>query len=240
MSKIKYITTTIPYVNAKPHIGFALELVQTDVVARYNRLIGNRVRLQTGTDENAFKNVLTARELGVSTEQLVTQNAELFHNLARKLNISYDSFVRTTDLAHRKGVELFWEKLHSKDVYQKHYEGLYCTGCEDFCLERDLVNGRCQDHGTEPIRVQEKNYFFRLSAYQDRLSELLKSDILKVIPETRKNEVLSFVHRGLHDFSISRAAERSGGWGVPVPDDPSQIIYVWVDALTNYISGLGY
>ena len=240
MSKITYITTAITYVNGRPHIGFALELVQADVIARYNRLIGNTTQLQTGTDENAFKNVLTARQLGITTQELVRQNAGLFRKLAEALNISFDNFVRTTDKAHTKGATLLWEQLQPEDVYKKNYTGLYCNGCEDFCLERDLVNGCCPDHGTEPIEVQETNYFFRLSAYQERLEQLLSSDTVKVIPVTRKNEVLSFVRSGLQDFSISRAAERSDGWGIPVPGDPSQIIYVWIDALTNYISGLGY
>lgn len=235
-----YITTAIPYVNSKPHIGFALELVQADAIARYKRLTANTVRLQTGTDENAFKNVLTARQLGITTEQLVSQNAQLFRNLAEALNISFDNFVRTTNPTHRTGVELFWKQLKTQDIYKKDYTGLYCIACEDFYLEKDLVNGRCPDHGIEPAPVRETNYFFRLSTYQDHLKQLLSSDTVRVIPGTRKNEVLSFVCAGLKDFSISRVAERSGGWGIQVPGDPSQIIYVWIDALTNYISGLGY
>jgi len=240
MSKITYITTAIPYVNGRPHIGFALELVQADVIARYNRLIGITTQLQTGTDENAFKNVLTACQLGITTEELVKQNAGLFRDFAEVLNISFDNFVRTTEQAHTRGATLLWKRLQPEDVYKKNYTGLYCTGCEDFYLERDLLNGCCPDHGTPPIEVQETNYFFRLSAYQERLEQLLSSNIVKVIPVTRKNEVLSFIRRGLQDFSISRAVERSDGWGIPVPGDPSQIIYVWIDALTNYISGLGY
>jgi methionyl-tRNA synthetase len=240
MNRITYITTAIPYVNGKPHVGFALELVQADVIARHNRLLGNTVLLQTGTDENAFKNVLTARDLGVSTEELVEQNSKLFRKLAIKLSIFFNNFVRTTDTTHKQGAQLFWKSLKPEDIYKKSYEGLYCTGCEDFYLEKDLVNGCCPDHKTRPVEVKETNYFFRLSAYQHRLEQLLNSDTIKVIPATRKNEVLSFIQGGLRDFSISRAAQRSGGWGIPVPDDPSQIIYVWIDALTNYISGLGY
>jgi len=240
MKTITYITTAIPYVNGRPHIGFALELVQADVIARYNRLIGNLTRLQTGTDENAFKNVLTAQQLGITTQKLVTQNATLFRHLAHALNVSFDNFVRTTDGAHKRGAALLWSRLSAEDIYKKNYEGLYCNGCEDFYLEKDLPNGCCPDHGTQPLKIKETNYFFRLSAYQERLDELLSNDIVKVIPATRKNEVLSFVRSGLRDFSISRAAQRSAGWGIPVPGDPSQIIYVWIDALTNYISGLGY
>lgn len=240
MNKNTYITTAIPYVNGKPHIGFALELVQSDVIARYNRLIGNDVRLQTGTDENAFKNVLTARQLGITTQELVKQNAKLFLELAQGLNISFDSFVRTTDPTHNRGAVKLWQQLKSTDVYTRNYTGLYCSGCEDFYLERDLINGCCPDHNTPPIEVHETNYFFRLSDYQEKLEQLISDDIVKVIPVTRKNEVLSFIRSGLRDFSISRSAERSGGWGIPVPNDSSQIIYVWIDALTNYLSGLGY
>jgi methionyl-tRNA synthetase len=226
MNKKTYITTAIPYVNGKPHIGFALELVQADVIARYNRLLGNDVKLQTGTDENAFKNVLTARQVGITTEELVTQNAKLFLCLAHGLNISFDNFVRTTDSAHNRGAVQFLKALESTDIYTKNYTGLYCTGCEDFYLEKDLINGCCPDHGTPPVEVHETNYFFRLSAYQEKLEELISSDIVKVIPVTRKNEVLSFINSGLRDFSVSRAVERSGGWGIPVPGDSSQIIYV--------------
>ena len=240
MNRTTYITTAIPYVNGRPHIGFALELVQADVIARYNRLVANPVRLQTGTDENAFKNVLTARQLGIPTDTLVGQNAALFRDLAHALNISFDNFVRTTDTAHKQGAALLWNCLNPKDIYKENYEGLYCNGCEDFYLERDLVNGCCPDHGTRPVEIRETNYFFRLSACQQRLDQLLSNDIVKVIPVSRKNEVLSFVRNGLRDFSISRSAQRSGGWGIPVPGDSSQIIYVWIDALTNYISGLGY
>jgi len=240
MNKITYITTAIPYVNGKPHVGFALELVQADVIARYNRLIGNNVKLQTGTDENAFKNVLTARRLGVTTDELVKQNANLFLKLAQVLNISFDNFVRTTDSAHNRGAVQLWKAFKPTDIYTKNYTGLYCSGCEDFFLEKDLIDGCCPDHNKLPIEVQETNYFFRLSAYQEKLEQLIYNDIVKVVPATRKNEVLSFIRSGLRDYSISRAAERSGGWGIPVPDDPSQIIYVWIDALTNYLSGLGY
>ena len=145
MNKKTYITTAIPYVNGKPHIGFALELVQADVIARYNRLIGNDVKLQTGTDENAFKNVLTARQLGITTEELVKQNAKLFLELAQGLNISFDNFVRTTDPAHSRGAVELWKQIKSTDIYTKNYTGLYCSGCEDFYLEKDLINGCCPD-----------------------------------------------------------------------------------------------
>jgi methionyl-tRNA synthetase len=235
-----YITTTIPFVNARPHVGFALELVQADAIARYYRLLGRRVRLQTGTDEHAFKNVLAARQSGTSTQLLVDENASHFRHLSAVLNISHDRFVRTTEPAHKAAVAAFWQRLRPRDVYCKEYSGLYCVGCEDFLREQDLVDGKCQDHESEPEGVEEENYFFRLSAYQDRLETLLDSGRLSVVPHTRKNEVLQFVRSGLRDISISRAAHRLGGWGIPVPGDPSQIIYVWIDALINYVSGLGF
>ena len=148
-----YITTTIPYVNARPHLGFALELVQADAIARYHRLIGNTVRLQTGTDENAFKNVLAAREKGLPTQEFVDRNAELFRALAAGLGIAADDFLRTTEPRHRQAVQRFWARLRPEDLYRRQYTGLYCTGCEDFYLERDLLDGRCPDHGTAPLPV---------------------------------------------------------------------------------------
>jgi methionyl-tRNA synthetase len=240
MTELVYVTTSIPYVNARPHVGFALELVQADVIARYHRLLNHVTRLQTGTDENAFKNVISAYNENIPTQKLVDRNSCLFQELASALNISVDSFIRTTSDQHRKAVQEFWQHLKKDDVYVKRYRGLYCIGCEDFYLERELVNGLCPDHGTKPTEVEEENYFFRLSSYQQRLDELLRSDQVKIVPEMRKNEVLSFVSRGLQDISISRPVDRSGGWGIRVPDDPSQVVYVWIDALINYISGLGY
>ncbi|KKK98712.1 hypothetical protein LCGC14_2640010, partial [marine sediment metagenome] len=240
MKRKLYVTTSIPYVNAVPHVGFALELVQADAVARFGRLCGREVRFQTGTDENAIKNVLAAAELGLTTQQLVDRNSARYRELLTALNISADGFIRTTDDRHRRGVHALWRSLRDGDVYGKAYRGLYCTGCEDFYLARDLARGACPEHGTEPVEVAEENYFFRLSAYQGRIEELLETGRLRVVPETRRNEVLSFVRRGLADISISRPASRTGGWGLPVPDDPTQVIYVWIDALINYVSGLGF
>ena len=239
MNKV-YVTTTIPYVNAKPHVGFALELVQADAVARYHRLLGHDVRLQTGTDENAFKNVLAAREHGVPTQQWVDENSLAFQKLGASLNIGFDDFIRTTEDRHRRGVHLFWRHLRPGDVYRGRYTGLYCVGCEDFLTERDLVGGCCPDHGVPPSPCEEENYFFRLSSYQEPIQRLIESKAINVIPIKRRNEVLAFVRRGLQDICISRSASRSDGWGIPVPGDPSQVIYVWIDALVNYICGPGY
>jgi methionyl-tRNA synthetase len=240
MSKPLYVTTTIPYVNAPPHIGFALELVQADAYARYHRLTGRTVRLQTGTDENAFKNVLSARALAISTEQLVDDNAARFRALAAALNVSYDAFVRTTSPAHHEAVHALLSRLRTDDVYRASYRGLYCDGCEDFYLPRELVDGRCPDHSAALTEVEEHNWFFRLSAYQSTLHELIAARRLRVVPESREAEVLRFIESGLADISISRDAARSGGWGIPFPGDASQIVYVWIDALVNYLTGLGF
>jgi methionyl-tRNA synthetase len=240
MSKRDYITTAIPYVNARPHIGFALELVQADAIARYRRLLGSEVRFQTGTDENAFKNVQAAREKGLEPREFVDRNSQTFQELCQALVLSHDVFVRTTEPYHARAVHAFWRRLRAQDVYAKDYAGLYCAGCEDFYLEKDLVNGLCPDHGSAPAAVRERNHFFRLSAYQAQVESLLANNTIHVVPAKRKNEVLQFVRGGLQDFSISRAVERSGGWGIPVPDDPSQVVYVWVDALINYLSGLAF
>ena len=240
MKRRIYVTTSIPYVNAAPHVGFALELVQADALARASRLLGREVRFQTGTDENAAKNVLAAAELNLATQELVDRNSHKFHELLTALNVSADDFLRTTEDRHRRGVHALWQGLRPGDIYRKQYRGLYCTGCEDFYLEKDLVDGRCPEHGTRPVEVAEENYFFRLSAYQRQIEDLLAGGRLQVVPETRRNEVLSFVRRGLADISVSRPAGRAGGWGIRVPDDDSQVIYVWIDALINYISGPGF
>lgn len=237
-----YITTTIPYVNARPHLGFALELVQADALARYRRGRGEQVRLQTGTDDNSLKNVLAAEAAGVDVQEFVNANAAAFTGLAGPLSLAVDDVIRTScDPRHRRGVERFWRTCAATgDLYRKHYEGLYCVGCEQFYSPTELEDGRCRDHGTEPQRVSEENWFFRLSRYGDRLTELITSGVIRIEPAARRNEVLAFIAGGLEDFSISRSVERARGWGIPVPDDPSQVIYVWWDALGNYLTALDY
>ncbi|MGQ0649968.1 MAG: methionine--tRNA ligase [Gemmatimonadaceae bacterium] len=241
MTSTRYVTTTIPYVNAPPHIGFAVELVQADAIARYHRLIGSTVRFQTGTDENAFKNVVSARELGIPVQQLVDQNSDRFRALCDALTLSHDRFLRTTEPDHHRAVHAFLSRLRPEDVYQQVYRGLYCFGCEDFYQERDLDSGRrCPDHRAPAVEVEERNYFFRLSRYQRHVRDLIASRRLRIVPESRESEVLAFIDRGLTDISISRSAERSDGWGIPFPGEPGQVVYVWIDALVNYLTGLGY
>ena len=235
-----YVTTSIPYVNAAPHVGFTLELVQSDAIARFYRLCGREVRFQTGTDENAIKNVLAAAEQNLTTQELVDRNAQRYRELLTAINISADDFLRTTEDRHRRGVQALWQNLKKGDIYRKTYRGLYCIGCEDFYRENNLIDGCCAEHGTKPIEVAEDNYFFRLSAYQRQIEELLISGRLQVVPETRRNEVLSFVRRGLADISVSRPTNRTSGWGINVPGDDSHVVYVWIDALINYISGAGF
>lgn len=237
-----YITTTIPYVNARPHLGFALELVQADVLARHHRHRGHQVRFLSGTDDNSLKNVLAAEAEGIDVQDLVDRNAEAFAALREPLDLSFDDFIRTSrDPRHRVGVERLWQRCaEAGDLYRKHYEGLYCVGCEQFYTSADLDDGRCIEHGTEPQLVAEENWFFRLSRYTDTLHELISTGWLRVEPVARRNEVLALIASGLHDFSISRSHTRACGWGIPVPGDPSQVVYVWWDALGNYVTSLGY
>ena len=237
-----YVTTAIPYVNADPHLGFALELVQADVFARFHRLRGDDTRFLTGTDENSLTNVLAAERAGVPVRDLVDRNAGRFRDLTSVLRISNDDFIRTaTDSRHIAGVRRFWEACAARgDVYRRPYRGLYCVRCESFFAPDELLDGRCPDHETAPEVVEEENHFFRLSRYGAALGRLLDEGRLRVIPEERHREVRAFVARGLEDFSISRTRARARGWGIEVPGDPDQVIYVWFDALTNYVTALGY
>ncbi|WP_116042961.1 methionine--tRNA ligase [Amycolatopsis palatopharyngis] len=238
----RYITTAIPYVNSKPHLGFAMEMVQTDVMARHWRHRGHEVRFLSGTDDNSLKNAIAAEAEGVPTSELVDRNAAAFYGLRDPLQISFDDFIRTSaDPRHKVGVDRLWKATDaSADLYRKDFEGLYCVGCEQFYNESELVDGLCPEHLTAPELVSEENWFFKLSKYEDRLRELIESGELRIEPESRRNEVLGFIKTGLQDFSISRSTERARGWGIEVPGDPSQVIYVWWDALGNYITALDY
>lgn len=239
MSETAYVSTAIPYVNAKPHVGFALELIQADTIARYMRLTGHDTFFLTGTDENSLKNVRAAQEQGLSTQELCDRNSQYFRDLLPALDISADDFIRTTTALHVEGAQELWKRSRPEDIYKRHYTGYYCVGCEDFYTEKDVPDHICPDHKTPLELVEEENYFFRLSAYQDRLLELFESGRLRVVPSARRNEMLSFIRGGLQDFSISRSRERAGDWGIPVPGDPNQVMYVWYDALANYITALG-
>jgi methionyl-tRNA synthetase len=237
-----YITTTIPYVNARPHLGFALELVQADVLARYHRSVGEQVRLQAGTDDNALKNVLAAAAAGVGVQEFVDANAAAFTGLAEPLSLSVDDLIRTSsDPRHRAGVERLWRACAGRgDLYRRRYEGLYCVGCEQFYTTAELNEGRCPEHRTVPDLVSEQNWFFRLSRYAGQLRGLIADGAIRIEPAERRNEVLALIDAGLADFSVSRGIERARGWGIPVPDDPGQVIYVWWDALGNYVTALDY
>lgn len=239
-----YITTAIPYVNARPHLGHALEFVQADTIARYQRRRGKATLLLSGSDDNALKNVRAAEEAGVEIQSFVDTNARIFQELASKLKVEFDVFQKGSDTNHHyPSSQKLWE-LCSKagDIYKKAYAGLYCVGCETFYSPDELnENGECFEHpGHRLEKVSEENYFFRLSKYQQQLLKLISSDALKIIPETRKNEMLAFLSQPLQDISISRSNERAKNWGVPVPGDNTQRIYVWFDALNIYQTGVGF
>ncbi|TSC82743.1 MAG: methionyl-tRNA synthetase [Parcubacteria group bacterium Gr01-1014_20] len=242
MEKKKYyITTAIDYANAPPHVGHALEKVQADVLARYHRAKGFETFYLTGTDEHGVKVFRKAQEAGKEPQVFTDEIVESFKALKGALNLSWDDFIRTSDKErHWPGVELIWKKLvEAGDIYKKNYKGLYCVGCEKFITEKDLVDGKCRDHQREPEVVEEENYFFRLSKYSKEIELRIRNNELRIIPEGRANEILALISEGLEDVSFSRPS-KDLPWGVPVPGDPSQTMYVWCDALTNYISALGY
>lgn len=235
MSRI-YLTTTIPYVNAAPHLGFALEAVQADTLARHHRGLGDEVRLLSGTDDNSLKNVLSAEAAGRPVQEFVDANAARFRALREPLDLAYNDFIATSrDPRHRPGVHELWRSCKD-DLYRARYEGLYCVGCEHFLTDTE----QCPEHSAPPQLVAEENWFFRLSRYTEPLREAIVSGRLRIEPEARRNEVLGLLDQGLRDFSVSRSSERAKGWGITVPDDPDQVVYVWFDALGNYITSLGY
>ncbi len=233
-----YVTTSIPYVNSMPHIGFAMELVQADVLARYHRQKGEDVFFLTGTDEHGLKIARAAEEAGATPETYIEPIKDAFRQLAALVNAMPDGFIRTTDAAHKKAVQKFWNACE-KDIYKSKYEGLYCVGCELFYTETELPDKICPIHKRPLELVEEENYFFRLSAYNDRIKEEIESGRLNVVPASRRNEILALLSRGLEDISISRDVKKLS-WGVPVPGDKAQVMYVWFDALPNYVSALGY
>jgi methionyl-tRNA synthetase len=236
-----YITTSIAYTNASPHIGFALESIQADVLARYHRSQGVDVYFLTGTDEHGSKIAQAAEAKGKTAKEFVDEISGEFKDLKKVLNLSWDGFIRTSDKKqHWPAVHAIWNKLQEQgDIYKKTYEGLYCTGCEAFYTEKELEDGNCPIHKKPAESVKEENYFFKLSKYSQEIEHRIKNNELRIVPESRKNEILSLLKEGLTDISVSRPADKVH-WGIPVPGDESQLIYVWIDALTNYVSGIGY
>jgi methionyl-tRNA synthetase len=233
-----FITTAIPYVNARPHLGFAYELVLADVLARHRRRRGREVRFVTGTDDNSLKNVAAAAREGLTPRELVDRNAAAFRALGPLLNIEADDFVRTSvDPRHRRAVVWFWRACAaSGDLYRREWLGLYCPVCEAF-VDDDVV--WCAEHGVAPEPVSEENWFFRLSRWRDPVREAIASGGLVIEPDAARAETLAFLDGEVRDLSVSRVAARSAGWGIPVPDDPGQVVYVWFDALANYLAALG-
>ncbi len=234
--KQKYITTAIAYANAAPHIGHAFEFVMADVLARYRDAY-----FVTGMDEHGQKIEQTAKESGVPIQVFVDDVAEKFKTLDKELGVNYDFFVRTSDEAHKRGAQMLWNKIVEKgDLELREYEALYCVGCEEFKRENDLNDkGECAVHLKVPEKVKEKNYFFKLAQYTDVVKQKIESNELEILPQSRKNEILALLNRGLDDVSFSRPKEKVS-WGIPVPNDDTQVMYVWCDALSNYITALGY
>lgn len=242
MAKEKfYITTTLAYVNAEPHVGFASEIIQADVLARFHRSLDNEVFFNTGTDEHGLKIYRKAQELGVDVNEYCNEQAENFKALKSLLNLSYDNFIRTTDENHIKSAQEFWKLCEANgDIYKKVYKVKYCVGCELEKTDSELADGKCPLHPNQDVEcIEEENYFFKFSNYQNKLLELYEKNPEFVLPKKRFNEIKSFVERGLQDFSISRLKSKMP-WGVEVPGDPDHVMYVWFDALVNYISALGW
>lgn len=234
-----YITTAIAYTSGKPHIGNTYEIVLADSIARYKRFVGYDVRFQTGTDEHGQKIEMKAAEAGVTPKEFVDQTAGEIKRIWDLMNTSYDKFIRTTDEDHEKQVQKIFKKLYDKgDIYKGEYEGMYCTPCESFFTESQLVDGKCPDCGREVQPAKEEAYFFKMSKYQQRLIDHINKHPEFIQPESRKNEMMNnFLLPGLQDLCVSRTSFK---WGIPVDFDPKHVIYVWIDALTNYITGLGF
>ena len=234
-----YITTAIAYTSGKPHIGNTYEVVLADAIARYKRFVGFDVRFQTGTDEHGQKIELKAAERGITPKEFVDETSTEIKRIWDLMNTSYDKFIRTTDEYHEKQVQKIFEKLKNQgDIYEGYYDGLYCTPCESFFTESQLVDGKCPDCGRPVEQKKEKAYFFRMSKYEGRLIDYIERHPEFIQPESRKNEMMNnFLKPGLQDLCVSRTSFQ---WGIPVESDPKHVIYVWIDALTNYITGLGY
>ena len=239
MSKTYYLTTAIAYTSGKPHIGNTYEAILADSIVRFKRQQGYDVRFQTGTDEHGQKIELKAAEAGITPKEFVDNVSGVIKQIWDLMNTSYDKFIRTTDPDHEKQVQKIFKKLYDQgDIYKGHYEGMYCTPCESFFTESQLVDGKCPDCGREVTPAKEEAYFFRMSKYADRLIEHINTHPEFIQPESRKNEMMNnFLLPGLQDLCVSRTSFK---WGIPVDFDPKHVVYVWIDALSNYITGLGY
>ncbi|HMJ15615.1 MAG TPA: methionine--tRNA ligase, partial [Polyangiaceae bacterium] len=237
-----FVTTAIAYVNGPPHLGHAQEYVLADAIVRQRRRQGWDVRFQSGTDDNSLKTVRAAASAGTTPALLVAENSASFTRLAGTLDVDFDDFVKTSsDRRHAPAVAELWRACaRAGDIYPRAYRGLYCGGCEQFFAEGELESNFCPEHATALEAIEENNYFFRASRYGEHVRRLVEADVLHVRPAARKHEILGFLERGLADFSVSRPRARARGWGIPVPGDPEQVVYVWFDALANYISALGY
>jgi len=240
MEKELYITTAIPYVNGKPHIGNALDYLLADIWTRYQKQNGHLVRFQVGTDEHGNKIAAKAAEAGLDPQTYTNQMYVNFETLMQKMGASYTDFIRTTDPHHIGAVQYIWQNLQPY-IYKGSYEGLYCEGCESFVTAKEATNngGMCPDHNQPYQKISEENYYFKASAFTDRVKEAINSGEMKIVPDFRKKEFLELIKDGLQDVSISRP-KKNLSWGVPVPGDSEQIMYVWLDALANYITVLGY
>ncbi len=238
----KYFTAAIPYINAQPHLGHILEWFQTDAMARHTRLAGDQVEFTCGTDENSLKNVQAAEKANKSVQAWLDEYAQIFQNAFEHFNISLTRFMRGSDQTnHWPGVQKLWQLCEANgDIYTKKYTGLYCVGCESYYTKSELVDGKCPEHLTVPEEITETNYFFKLSKYQQQIEELIASDQLRVNSDQYKQEMLGFIRSGLEDFSVSRSVGRARGLGVPVPGDDSQVMYVWFDALSIYLTAIGW
>jgi methionyl-tRNA synthetase len=242
MPRTLYVSTAIPYVNAPPHLGFALEIVLADAIARHARARGETVHFVTGTDDNSLSNVRAAEAAGQAVRDLVDANGARYRALDRLLGLSFDDFVRTSvDPRHVEAVHAIWSACaRAGELERRPYRGLYCVGCEQFYEPKELANGLCPEHGKAPEVVEEENWFFRLSRYERPIRDALASGRLRIEPRERAREIEQLLAQGLPDVSVSRSRARARGWGIPVPGDPDQVIWVWLDALSNYLATLGY
>jgi len=238
MKKPVLVTTSIAYVNSVPHLGFTMELIQADVIARWHKKKGHEVFFLTGTDEHGLKISQRAKQKNCNPQDWCNQISTKYRDLSKKLNISNNDFIRTTEKRHISGAKKFWEKI-VKNLEMRKFSGNYCIGCENFLTEKDLIEGKCSIHFSKPEKISEENYFFKLSNFSKKILGIIKNNEIEILPSFRKNEILQLLKTGLHDVSFSRPTKKLD-WGITVPNDQDQKMYVWCDALTNYISALGF